>query len=283
MTVRLGEPAVARHDRMVREEKAQADAVAGRLPPSDIWQGRTGAFRPGEDDDDSQLLDALAALVGPDGVAIDVGAGGGRVALPLARRCRAVVAVEPSAAMRAVLDEEIARRGVANVQVVGERWEEARVAPAELVFASHVTYGVQHIAPFLEKLDRLALRHAALVAMVDPPQAALSPFWPLVHGEERLRLPCAAELLDVLHELGARPVVIELPALPPQPLSRSEGAIDELRRRLYVSPGSPADARLEAALPALTEERDGMLWLRERRPRERRLMHWPGGSFARKR
>ena len=283
MASEWAESAVARHDRMVREEKAQADAIAGRLPPSDIWQGRTGAFRPSDADEDGELLDRLAELVGESGIAIDVGAGGGRVALPLARRCRTVVAIEPSAAMRAVLTEEIARRGVTNVEILGARWEEANAAPAELVFASHVTYGVQRIAPFLEKLDRLALRHAALVAMVDPPQAALSPFWPLVHGEQRLRLPCAAELLDVLHELGARPVVVELPVFPPQPLSRAENALDELRRRLYVAPGSPADARLQAALPALTEERDGMLWLREARPRERWLIHWPGGSFARER
>src|SRR5581483_597858 len=122
--MRDDENAVARHDRMVREEKAQADAIAGRLPPSDIWQGRTGAFRPSGDETDAALIDALAALAGASGVAIDVGAGGGRVALPLARRCRAVIAVEPSPAMRAVLGEEIARSGVGNVEIVGAMWEE---------------------------------------------------------------------------------------------------------------------------------------------------------------
>jgi SAM-dependent methyltransferase len=265
---------------MVREEKEQADAIAGRLPPGDIWLGRAGAFRPAEVDNDSELIDALAAFAGAEGDAIDVGAGGGRVALPLARLCRAVVAVEPSAAMRAVLEEEIARRGAGNVRIVADRWETATVEPAELVFASHVTYGVQEIAPFLAKMDRLAVRHAALVAFTDPPQAGLAPFWPPVHGEERLRLPCADELVDVLGELGARPVVVNLPVYPPQPFGRVEGALDELRRRLYVAPGSAADARLQTALPKLTEERDGMLWLRDPRPRERRLIHWRGGSFA---
>jgi SAM-dependent methyltransferase len=278
--VDAGESAVARHDRMVREEKAQADAVASLLPAQDIWQGRAGNFRPSAAADDDALIAALAALAGAGGSAIDVGAGGGRVALPLAAFCRLVVTVEPSAAMRAVLEEEIARRGVANLRVVAATWDEAAVEPAELVFASHVTYGVQAIEPFLRKLDSVATRHAALIAFDDPPQALIAPFWQAVYGEPRLRLPCAPELLDVLRELGARPEVITLPTTPPQAIGRADEALPELRRRLYVAPNTDAETRLQQAISTLAVERDGLLWPRNARPRARRLIHWPAGSFA---
>src|SRR5260370_27108622 len=107
MAEQRGESAVAKHDRMVREEKAQADAVATQLSPSDFRQGLAGRFRPRtEATHEDSTLPVLLSLVEPNDRVIDVGAGGGRLAIPLARRCREVVAVEPSQAMRNVLGEE---------------------------------------------------------------------------------------------------------------------------------------------------------------------------------
>ncbi|MBI4493919.1 MAG: class I SAM-dependent methyltransferase [Chloroflexi bacterium] len=273
------ESASQRHDRMVREEMLQAERVrstAGK--PADFWQTLARNFRapaPGVD----PTPEALAALIEPGHRVIDVGAGGGRIAIPLARRCRELVAVEPSPAMRAVLAEEMARHGVTNIRVVPTTWEEAEVEPAELVFAAHVTYGIQVIEPFLRKLDAKATRHAALVAMADPPQIAIAPFWRAVHGEERLRLPCRAELLDVLRELGAQPEVIPLAPMLPNPFGTRQETIDLLRFRLLAGPGTPADERLLACLDELAVERDGLLWPKDARPNERAILRWEPGRL----
>ena len=48
-------------------------------------------------------LDALLAMATPDETWLDIGAGAGRYALPLALRVREVVAVEPSGGMRRAL------------------------------------------------------------------------------------------------------------------------------------------------------------------------------------
>ena len=257
------ESALARHDRMVLEEMAQAERVrstAGR--PADFWQALAGRFRVSADARPDPAVDALAVLVGPGDRVIDVGAGGGRHAIPLARRCREVIAVEPSPAMRAVLAEELSRQGVSNVRMVAATWEEARVEPAPLVFAAHVTYGVRPIEPFLRKLDATATRHAALVVMRDPPQSPIASFWQAVHGEARLRLPCRDELLAALAELAIVPDTTGLGPVLPVALGTREEAIDLLRFRLLTGPGTPADARLLAVLDQLTEERDGLLYPR---------------------
>ena len=255
------ESAVVRHDRMVREEMLQAEAVRSTSEvPADFWQTLARNFRVPADRAVDPTPEALAALIGPDDRVIDIGAGGGRITVPLAQRCRELVAVEPSPAMRAVLEEEIARHGVRNIRIVPARWEEAEVEPAELVFAAHVTYGIQAIEPFLRKLDLAARHHAALVTMTDPPQTPLAPFWRAVHGEERLRLPCRDELLAVLRELGADPQVIPLGPAPVLPFGPPAEALDLLRFRMLVGPGTPGDARLHAAIDRLTEERDGLLW-----------------------
>lgn len=274
------ETAVAKHDRMVREERLQAERVRTDRPQSpDIWQPRADQFRPSAEDEDP-AVDVLAGFIGPEARVVDVGAGGGRLALPLAGRCREVVAVEPSPSMRAVLEDAARQLGVANLRIVPAVWEEAEVEPAELVFAANVTYGIQVIEPFLRKLDRVATRRAALVTVVDPPQSELSPFWPLIYGEDRLRLPCRDELLEVLRELGATPELIVLPSLAPRSFGPVEGAYETLRARLFIGSGSPAEARLQAAIDALTVEHDGELWPADARPRERAVIHWRPGSMC---
>lgn len=277
----MSESAVARHDRMVRAEMLQAERVRSTANvPGDFWETLARNFRVPADPAADPTPDALAALIEPDDGVIDVGAGGGRIAIPLSRRCREVVAVEPSPAMRRVLEEELARHGVQNVRIVAARWEDAAVEPAALVFAAHVSYGVQAIEPFLRKLDRAARRHAALVVMTDPPQSALAPFWRHVHGDERLRLPCRDELLAVLRELGAAPAVIPLGPAPVLPLGSRAEALDFLRFRLVIGPGTAADARLQGAFERLAEERDGVWWPRGAPPNERSLVRWDPGRLG---
>jgi 2-polyprenyl-3-methyl-5-hydroxy-6-metoxy-1,4-benzoquinol methylase len=276
----IAESALARHDQMVLDEMLQPEAVrstAGR--PADFWQTLARRFRPRPDVDPDPSVEALAALIRPEDRVIDVGAGGGRLAIPLAARCREVVAVEPSPAMRGVLAEEAARRGIGNIRIVAATWEQAEVEPAPLVLAAHVTYGVRPIEPFLRKLDATATRHVAILVMRDPPQAPIAPFWQAVHGETRLRLPCRDELVAALVELGIAPGARSLGPAPPMTLGPRAEAVDLLRFRLLVGPGTAKDKRLAAVLGDLTEERNGELYVRSRSPNELFLLRWtPAGA-----
>jgi 2-polyprenyl-3-methyl-5-hydroxy-6-metoxy-1,4-benzoquinol methylase len=276
----IAESALARHDQMVLDEMLQAEAVrstAGR--PADFWQALARRFRPRPDVDPDSSVEALAALIRPEDGVIDVGAGGGRLAIPLAARCREVVAVEPSPAMRGVLAEEAARRGIGNIRIVAATWEEAEVEPAPLVLAAHVTYGVRPIEPFLRKLDATATRHAAILVMRDPPQSPIAPFWLAIHGEARLRLPCRDELLAALGELGIAPEVRSLGPAPAVSLGPRHEAVDLLRFRLLVDPGTPKDERLAASLDDLAEERNGEVFVRGGSLNELFLLRWtPAGA-----
>ena len=271
------ESAVERHNRMMREEREQAERLRSDYADRDIWRSNARRFRP-EGRAEDPAIEPLVRLAGSMARAIDVGAGGGRIAIPLATRMREVVAVEPSPAMREVLAAEVARSGIANLTVVPSTWSDADVEPAELVFAAHVTYGVPDIEPFVRKLDRLATRRVALVAFAEPPQHFVAAFWREVYGEERLRLPCRDELVAVARELGADPELIDLPPQELRSFGTAEEALGELRRRLYIGEGSHHEARLREAIAALTVERDGELWPVEARPNPMSIVHWqPAG------
>lgn len=70
-------------------------------------------------------------------------------------------------------------------------------------------------------------------------------------------------------------------ALPPpaQPFGTREETAADLRRRLFVAPGTEADARLQQAIPSLTEEREGVFWPANAQPGERSLIVWQPRSF----
>jgi ubiquinone/menaquinone biosynthesis C-methylase UbiE len=66
------------------------------------------------------LVAALAGLVPPGGRVLDVGAGTGHLALPLAERGFAVTALEPAAAMLAALGERADRAGLSLCSLHGQ-------------------------------------------------------------------------------------------------------------------------------------------------------------------
>ena len=72
-------------------------------------------------------------------------------------------------------------------------------------------------------------------------------------GEVVVGFACRDELLAVLRELGARPEVIPLGPAPVLPLGPPAEALDLLRFRMVVGPGTEGDARLQRAMERLTE------------------------------
>jgi SAM-dependent methyltransferase len=68
---------------------------------------------------------------------LEVGAGSGRLTLPLAQRCDELIAVEPAGGLRALLGERLAEQGATNARLVdafadelpvGDRWADLVVA-----------------------------------------------------------------------------------------------------------------------------------------------------------
>ena len=272
------ETAVQRHDRMMNEERDQAERLrTDQGNPPDIWKGNARRFSVALDE--PPVVGVLAGLVDADASVIDVGAGGGRITIPLALHVREMVAVEPSAAMRDVLNAELERLGVQGLRVVPETWEDAKVDRADLVYAAHVTYGIPAIEPFLRKLDATAIRIAALVTFSEPAQYWAAPFWKATYGEERLRLPCRGELLDVLRELGAEPHVIPVDNVEAPLLGTEDEAMDTLRQRLYIGRGQPHERRLRDSLARLTVMEDGGLRINGVQENTQSVIWWEPGQM----
>lgn len=273
--------AVARWRNRVEAEHAQTDRLRGEAPPEDYWSPFAGQFRPDLAGPEDPTLRLIAPMVAPDWEVLDVGAGGGRLALPLARLCRHVTAVEPSAAMAAELREAARINDIDNVSVVEATWEEADVPPADLVVCAHVLYTAREVGPFLRKMQTHARERVVAVLFTDTPQWQLFPFWERVYGEERLRLPGLTDLMGVLWEMGVYPDLTMLPPRTSQGYPDRERARELIRARLFIAPGSEQDRRLEQAMAdLLVPEPDGGVRVKGASERRAGLVTWRPSDSA---
>ena len=205
---------------------------------------------------------------------LDVGAGGGRFALPMALKSKSVATVEPSDAMVEQLRSGMDEAGVSNVSVVHKVWEEAKVEPADIVICAHVVYGVAKIEPFLRKLTTHARRRVLVLAFTHPPISRFSPFWKPVHGEERIEMPALPEIVNVLWEMDIYPNVDMLEEMGQRGFSNREEALNQLRQRVYVQPGTEKDERLLEAMNDLLVETSDGLTIKGANPRYLGLVSW---------
>ena len=243
----------------------------------DHWHGMTVSFRSDPHRTDDHLLDRLYQEVQPRHTLIDVGSGPGRLAFPLALKCRHVTAVEPSPAMAQAFREEAGAHNIQNVSLVESTWEDATTDPADVVLCSHVIYTARHVDSFAQKLTHHATERVLVILHWDPPQHRAYRLWPDVHGETRLPLPAAPQLLQVLDEMGIDYNVEDLPTPEFHGFQTPEEAWQQTRGMLFLTEGSEKDKLLRQVIPNHLEERNGELYIKDSRPMRPVLISWPKG------
>jgi SAM-dependent methyltransferase len=249
---------------MYLAERAQGEAATdpefGR--DADSWAARAGRFAAASQrqPQPDSFMRALLPRLRPSDTVLDIGAGTGRYLPTLAAAAREVIAVEPSAAMRAEMGRVIAAEGLRNVTVLAESWPPAGPLVGDVAISAHVVYGVADVGPFLQAMDGAARRSCHLYLGLHHPGAALGPFWQRVHGEPRLPLPAALEAIGCLHQLGIYAGMELVPIPGSFRFASIEEAVDEIRHRMRLAPEPARDARIaEAAAQLLAAGDDGWL------------------------
>ena len=264
---------------MVEAEHGQTDRVRDpTLPSPDHWQPLAEHFRADPYHPQDPLVERLREEIGPDHTLIDVGAGAGRVALPLALRCRHVTAVEPSPSMASILLEQADLYHITNVSLVQARWEEAQVEPADFVICVHVLYTISDIEAFVRKLEAHARQRLWIILHQEPPQRHMYPLWKRIHGEERLWLPSLLQFSEILRELGINAQQEALPPLEPKGFRSLDDAQEQLRARLFLTAGSLKDKLLHQLLPQELEKVEGGFQLHGTSPHQPVLVSWRPAS-----
>ncbi len=241
----------------VRANREQVEQVREAVP-ADFYAPIAGMFRADPRRADDPALAALSACVEPGDTVVDIGAGGGRYALPLALVCREVIAVDPSAGMRRILSESMVEHGIHNITVLDGRWplDAGSAVQGDVALISHLGYDVENIGPFLDAMESAARRLCVAVLLSQPPPAEADRLWPAVHGLSRAALPSLPEFLTLLTARG-RLFEVRLVERSPQSYAEPAQALAWLRQQLWTAPGSARDQTLQRLAQERLQERDG--------------------------
>jgi SAM-dependent methyltransferase len=226
----------------------------------DFYAPIASSFRANPFREDDVALNQLIELVEPGETWIDIGAGGGRLALPIARFASEVIAVEPSDGMLEVLRSDMLEHRIYNVRIIQSRWPLEDAPPGDVALIAHVGYDIQRIGPFLDAMERSARRLCVAVMLDTPPRALVDSLWPSVHGEPRVPLPALPEFLTLLIS-RERQFEVRLSPRPPMSYESRDEAIGFIRRQLWIREGSGKDQALQLVLDERLQERDGRVAL----------------------
>jgi len=248
--------AVAEWRRRVRADREQVERAGEVGTASDFYAAVANVFRADPRRTDDPPLDLLRGLVVPGETWLDIGAGGGRLTLPLALLAKEVIAVEPSDGMVDVLEQGMEEHGIANVRILRERWPAELLPEADVALIANVGNDVEDIHPFVDAMEASAQRLCVIVNWYRSPRAVADSLWQEIYDEPRETLPALPDFLGLLLARGAIFEVrhSERPAI-------SFGSADEaqafLRRQLWLQEGSERDQLLGRLLAERLTERDG--------------------------
>jgi SAM-dependent methyltransferase len=255
----------------VRDERQQTDRAREVADPADFYAPTSHRFRHDATEGPDAVGRVLEELARPGDTWLDVGAGGGRYAIPLARLTRGVIAVDPSPSMLGILREGTEALGIETIRMVEARWpvegwdthpEVAARFQADVSLMAHVGYDIEWIGPFLDAVEAVTNR-LCVAAMGEGAMTTVGRlYWERIHGEPRAVLPALPDLVTVLLARDRLPEVRlvdrERPTYPDL-----DTLHERARRQLWLRAGSERDARLRELLTRDAVEQDGVLSLPE--------------------
>jgi CTP:molybdopterin cytidylyltransferase MocA/SAM-dependent methyltransferase len=266
----------------VRANREQVDRVREVPDGMDFYAPVRSMFRADPTRSGDPVLEPLLGIARPGDTWLDVGAGAGRFALPIARKLAtsggSVIALDASASMLEAAREIAAEHKIANLRTIEARWPPADAVTiadvrSDVVLIAHVGYDVEAIGAFVDALEAVARRELVAVLMDQMPASAADAFWPPVHGEARVPLPALSDFVDLLEVRGRSPRVDRVTDERRRFDSR-EALESFVRRQLWIDPTGPKEARFQAAMDELAIP-DGDGWtIRGRGPVDIGIVRW---------
>jgi SAM-dependent methyltransferase len=195
-----------------------------------------------------------------DATVLDIGAGTGAWAILLSKSVRKVTAVEPSAGMRKILNENLENEGIDNVEILDGFWPISRMESHDFSLSSHSVYGCEDLQGFINAMTEVtentcfmllrAPDHNGLMAR------AANRIWGQPYDSPNFQVAYNAML-----QMGMFPNILmeEKVMWPGWTNEDFEEALEQIRLRFGLEKDSDHDPFLRALLKENLSEKDGMV------------------------
>ena len=232
---------------------------------AEYWDKRAKGFNESIKSNDraEQILAKLD--IARDDTVLDIGAGPGTLAIPLAKRVKHVTAIDPSKAMLACLKENAVHAGLSNITCINKRWEDVAIrsdiAGHEIVIASH-SLAMEDIQEAVSKMHDVAKRYVYLFTFAGGRFWDYDALWPILFGEEFRPGPDYILLYNVLYDMGIYANVEITKLEHKRRYSNLDEAVEQWMDNLDVS-SSEAEGVIRAYLSEKLIEEAGALWSKQ--------------------
>jgi SAM-dependent methyltransferase len=170
---------------------------------------------------------------------LDIGAGPGAIAIPIAQQVAHVTAVEPSEGMCAVFSENIEREKCDNITLIRRRWEDIDVnkdlePPYDVVFASY-SLDVPDIRDAILKMEEAASKYIAIYWFAGETSwdAMSRELWPKIHGSQFIPSPKCDILYNLLYSMGIYPNIEVFPLNHKNRFNTLDEAVEHFSGRVF--------------------------------------------------
>lgn len=228
---------------MARQQRSRDAGRGGGCPSA--WQGKRAAAKYWENVRNSprtqDRVNEVLSFCNPESRLLDVGAGPGTLAIPLAARVRHITAVEPADGMVEVLRDNVNAGAIQNIHIVHKAWDDIDIAhdlhpPYDVTVASF-SMGMLDLRKTIQ--DMLAVTSGVIILywhVGDQPfDAEATALWPLLHNKEHYPVPKSDILFQVLCQMGIYPHVTPMRSMYEQTFESFEAMLDEYAERYEVT------------------------------------------------
>ena len=189
--------------------------------PSHNWNKRENAERydiSSRSEYDDRVKITIAGLdLKKNSRVLDIGAGPGTLAIPIAPLVHEVTAIEPGGGMVSILNEHARKKKITNITTVRKRWEDVDISrdlcgQFDVVIAS-LSLTMYDIQESLEKMSAASSNYVYLFWFVDMPfwERMYADLWEQLHKSQYYSGPKADCLFGVLYQMGIYANVEMLP------------------------------------------------------------------------
>ncbi len=191
---------------------------------------------------------------------LDVGAGCGSLALPLARAGKTVTALEPAAAMMALLDEDIQSEGLKNITTITSPWKEGLCETQDAIICANVPGLLKGSTDFIKEANEAAKKYVFIIESADPAADKFyyKELYPLIFNRQFGPKKDYIATYNALHSLGifANVRIVEYDF--DQPFASIGDALEFWKEHMCIVTGE-FDETLKNFLSKKLVKKDGLL------------------------
>lgn len=160
-----------------------------------------------------QRVSELIEMVQPGWKVLDIGAGPGNIAIPLAVKAGSVTAVEPADGMVAVMRENLEGAERTNVEIVQKKWDDVDIqtdlTPFYDLTVASFSLGMVDLMAAIQKMNAVTSKQIVLYWHAGDQDWDFEArmFWPSIYKADYSPVPKSDIVFNLLYEMGIFPNV----------------------------------------------------------------------------